>query len=336
VPSEVLSVAIPGFLEGLSRLLILSLGVVFIMEGRLTLGVLIAFQSFMDQFFAPIQQLVASHDARAQLRTSVTRIDDILSHPADPLLSQGAKDRPFCKLEGKVEFKAVTFGYNRLQLPIIRNFDLQIPKGKQIALIGRTGSGKSTLGRLMLGLYQPWSGEVLLDGINRKRYPREVLCASIGVVDQDIKVFPGTLMEHLKFWDPTIKDEAVVQACKDAMIHDEIMLREGGYSCQIAENGRNFSGGQLQRFEIARVLATDARIILLDEATNALDVDTEAQVMRNIKRRGVTTIVISHRLAAIKDCDEIIVVDQGAIVERGPHQELFAAGGLYSRLVMME
>ncbi|MDD7201473.1 MAG: cysteine peptidase family C39 domain-containing protein [Sphaerochaetaceae bacterium] len=336
VPSVVFSAVIPEFLQELSSLLILSLGVLFVMDGRLTLGVLIAFQSFMNQFLYPIEHLIASHDKVAQLHTSVTRIDDILSYPKDPLLAQGDASRPLVKLAGDIEFRDLVFGYNHLQQPILQDLSLKIPRGKKLAIVGRTGSGKSTLGKLMLGLYQPWSGDILLDGVNRGEYPREVLAASIGVVDQDIKVFPGTLMENLKFWDPTIKDEAVVQACKDAMIHDEIMLREGGYYCQVEENGRNFSGGQLERFEIARVLAANPSILFLDEATNALDADTEVQIMRNIWARGLTTVVISHRLAAIKECDEIIVIDQGRIVERGTHAGLFASGGLYSHLVMVE
>lgn len=327
---------LPQVLMQISSLLILSLGVILVMDGKLSLGMLIAFQSFLSQFMRPLFTLVASWEQLGTMSTSVGRIEDIMTYPTDPLAGQDAIKGPLVKLKGELEFKNVEFGYSRLQEPLIKNLNFKVPGGHMVAIVGRSGSGKSTLDKLALGLYQPWKGEVLLDGKPRTGYPRATLAGSIAAVDQDIKMFPGTLLANLKLWDPMVSDTDVMNACKTVMVHDEIMHRDGGYRCQVDEGGKNFSGGQLERFEIARALAMKPSILFLDEATKALDADTELEIMRNIRSLGITVVVISHRYAAIKDADEILVVDQGEVVERGTHESLFAKGGLYSKLVMME
>jgi len=330
--------AVPMLVHRLSELIVLALGSEMIINGQMTVGMLMAFQAFMNQFLAPAENLLADQQSLEEMATSVERIWDVMDYPEDPLLEERKvqEGEELTPLEGNIDVKGLQFGYSRMLPPVIPLLDLSIKKGQTIALVGPTGSGKSTLAKLILGLYQPWSGDIRFDGKLRREYPREVMTSSIAVIDQDCKMFEGTLMENLKLWDDTIEDSTVIQACRDAMIHGDIMLRQGGYSCRVAEDGRNFSGGQLQRFEIARVLASSPSILLLDEATSALDADTEYQVMRNIKAHGVTMLVISHRLSAIRDSDEIIVLDHGQIVERGRHEELFKAGGLYSHLVTVE
>lgn len=328
----------PSLMHRFCNLVVLALGSHMLMEGSFTVGVLMAFQSFLNLFMQPIESLVKDSQNIEEMATSVRRISDVMDYPEDKLLEERHVDEgeKFDRLEGGITVKDLSFGYSRMIPPVISHLDLEIKPKSQIAIIGPTGSGKSTLLKLILGLYQPWEGEVLFDGKSRYSYPREVMNSSVAVIDQDRKVFEGTLMDNLKLWDSTIDDATIIRACRDAMVHDEVMFRTGGYGCAMAEGGRNFSGGQLQRFEIARVLAMNPSVIVLDEATNALDADTEYKVMQNIRLRGTTMLVVSHRLSAIRDSDEILVVDQGKIVERGSHEELFKAGGLYSRLLTLE
>ena len=333
---EALIRSIPSLVHRLTDIVILSLGAQMLIRGEFTTGMLMAFQSFLSQFMTPLEELLGNSQQLQETMTSVARISDVMDYPEDPLLASTPGDKDLTRLSGDVDIKGLTFGYSRMQPPLMENLDLAIAKGKQIALVGPTGSGKTTLVKLILGLYQPWEGDVLFDGKRRDAYAREVLTSSIAVVDQDRKVFEGTLMDNLKMWDSTIDDSVIIKACRDAMIHEEIMLRTGGYGCLMAEGGKNFSGGQLQRFEIARVLSLEPSIVVLDEATSALDADTEYQVMQNIRARGATVLVVSHRLSAIRDSDEIVVLDQGKIVERGSHEQLFKSGGLYSHLVTLE
>jgi ABC-type bacteriocin/lantibiotic exporter with double-glycine peptidase domain len=216
---------------------------------------------------------------------------------------------------------------------LIKDFSLSVKPGSRIALVGASGCGKSTVAKLIAGLYQPWSGEITFDGVSIGRIDRNVFTGSVAVVDQELTIFEDSVSENIKMWDDSIEDFEMILAARDAQIHEDIMLREGGYRHPLTEGGKNFSGGQRQRLEIARALAQDPTVIIMDEATSALDAKNERDVVNAISDRGITCIVIAHRLSTIRDCDEILVMDHGVVVERGAHEELFAKGGRYAELV---
>jgi ABC-type bacteriocin/lantibiotic exporter with double-glycine peptidase domain len=243
------------------------------------------------------------------------------------------EEESFAKLKGNIELKNITFGYSRLSDPVIKDFSLNIKPGQRVALVGTSGCGKSTISKLVSGLYQPWSGEILYDGKHLSEIDRDVFTGSLAVVDQEITLFEGTISDNIKMWDNSIEDFEMILAARDSQLHEEIMRRDGGYNYRIAEGGKDFSGGQRQRLEIARVLAQDPSIIILDEATSALDAKTEYDLVKAVKDRGITCIVVAHRLSTIRDCDEIIVLDHGVTVERGTHEELYAKGGKYTQLI---
>ena len=272
------------------------------------------------------------------MRTEMERVEDVLEYPTDVNYEQDEReeDGEYGKLSGKLEMKNVTFGYCKLNDPLIQDFNLSLEAGERVAFVGTSGCGKSTLSKLISGLYQPWSGEILLDGKPIREIDRSVLTGSLAVVDQDIILFEDTIANNIKMWDESIEDFEMIMAARDAKLHEDIMQRDGGYNYKITEGGKDLSGGQRQRMEIARVLAQDPTIIILDEATSALDAKTEYEVVKSIKDRGITCIIVAHRLSTIRDCDEIIVLDQGHVVERGTHEELFARGGTYAQLVSNE
>ena len=328
---------VPMAVTQIANIVVLVLGIWLIVEDNFTPGLLLAFTGFLSAFMQPVNQLITLGQSVQEMQTQMERVDDVLRYPVDvpeePEEQVSVDDLENEKLFGQVDLEGVTFGYSPLEPPLIEGFDLHIEQGQWVALVGGSGCGKSTIGKLISGLYVPWSGTVKFDGIPIADVPRPVLRGSLAVVDQDIVSFDDTVSDNVKLWDRSIEDFEVILACRDAAIHDAIINREGGYDSRILPGGRNFSGGQLQRLEIARVLAQDPTVVILDEATSSLDAQTEAEVIKRIRDRGITCIVVAHRLSTIRDCDEIIVLDDGKVVERGTHAELMELDGSYAELV---
>ncbi len=340
VATQLLAV-VPQVLSYANNVAILAIGALLVMDGSLTLGMLVAFQSLMASFMAPINQLVDLGSQLQESHADLNRLDDVLHNKEDPMLQDEREDEvppegEEVKLAGYLELQQISFGYNPQGPPLIDKFDLNLKPGSRVALVGSSGSGKSTIAKLVTGLYPVWEGEVLLDGRPLKEVPRGVFTDSLAMVSQDIFLFEGSIRENLTMWDPTIPDQDMVQAAKDACIHDIIAARPGGYASEVAEGGDNFSGGQGQRLEIARGLAKNPRILIMDEATSALDTQTEKIVDDNVRRRGCTCLIIAHRLSTIRDADEIIVLDQGKVVQRGTHDKLKDQKGLYSELIQAQ
>lgn len=327
---------LPQFLQDLMKASILILGALFIMNGQFTIGALLAFQGFMASMTTPFLSIIQMGQSLQEMKSSIERVEDVRNYQTDVTIDFDREPVAMTKLDGNIEIKDLTFGYSKLAEPVIKNFSLNVSVGQKVAIVGRSGSGKSTVAKLLSGLYQPRCGEIFFDGRPRNEYPREVLIGSIGVVDQDIILFDGTVADNIKMWDQSIEDFEMILAARDARIHDDIMVRSGGYNGKVLSDGKNFSLGQQQRIEIARVLAQDPTIIILDEATNSLDAITEHEIVRNISDRGITTVVVAHRLSTIRDCDLIIVLDNGVIAEQGTHDDLMAKNGLYTQLVTTE
>ena len=328
---------IPTFLSTMTTIVVLSVGSLRIMDGHLTIGMFVAFQMLMKFFLEPITALVdigvKFQDAEGQM----TRLDDVLKYPTDPVIKKFKKEYDFeemeSKLTGNVEFKDVSFGYNPRSKALITNFNLVMEPGKRVAVIGGSGSGKSTIAKLLCGVYEPWDGGIFFDGKPIEDIRRVVMVNSLSLVDQDLFLFEGSIKENISLWDDSMEHYDIINACKDAAIHDIITARQGGYDNKLEEGGGNLSGGQRQRLEIARALATNPSILVLDEATSALDPAPEELIANAILSRGCSSLTIAHRLSTIRNCDEIIVMDKGQVVQRGTHDEMIDVDGTYRDLI---
>lgn len=328
---------IPKLVSALVNMGILALGMFLILQGEFTVGMLFAFQMMLTAFMNPVMELANTGTTIREMRTNMERIEDVLEYPVDvEYPAEYPADVSYDKLSGNLELRNVTFGYSRLAPPLIENFSMTLKAGQKVAFVGSSGCGKSTLSKLISGLYKPWSGEILFDGKPISEIDRNVFTGSLAVVDQDITLFEDSIANNIKMWDSSIEDYEMILASRDAMLHEDIMQRDGGYQYRMLEGGKDFSGGQRQRMEIARVLSQDPTILIMDEATSALDAQTEYDVVKAIKDRGITCVVIAHRLSTIRDCDEIIVLDHGRIVERGTHEALMANHGIYEELILSE
>lgn len=352
---------VPPLLLALNGALVLGMGGVRVMDGVMSVGTLMAFQALMSSFLSPVNRMVELAGSVQEVKGDLARLDDVLDAKRDPnvladftpsiddseahaatsadsnaaVATASARPEP-TKLTGQVVLRDISFGYSRLDPPLIEHLSLELQPGSRVALVGGSGCGKSTIARLIAGLHQPWSGEILFDGQQRTDLPRATMTASLAVVDQEISTFEDTIAANITLWDDTIAEHDLVRAAQDACIHDDIVSRPGGYAAIMEESGRNFSGGQRQRLEIARALVGNPSILVLDEATSALDPLTEQRIDANLRRRGCTCVIVAHRLSTIRDCDEIIVLDRGRIMQRGTHEELLAVRGHYRDLISAE
>lgn len=329
---------LPGVITAITTDVILCMGVGFIINGDWTMGIVSAFMGYLNAFTAPADAVVTAAESFEEMSIDVDRIEDVMEYGTDikPVTEEFDDSDEYEKLKGDIEFRDVSFGYNPLKPALINNFNMKVERGKSVAFVGGSGSGKSTIAKVLAGLYKPWSGEVLIDGIPLDEIKRSVLTSSLSSVDQDISLFGDTISNNIKMWDNSIEDFEVIMAAHDAKIHEDIMQRDTGYATKLIDGGKNLSGGQCQRIEIARALAVQPSIIILDEATSALDAETEHYIMDSIRKQGITMVIISHRLSTIRDCDEIIVLKGGAVIDRGRHEELMQRCEYYQTMITNE
>ena len=325
--------AIPTAANEITSVLVLMLGGLLVIKGNLTAGMLVAYTSLLDSFTDPVNKLVQFVQKIQTLKADMSRVEDIMKYEEDGKFKETKKIPMTMKLEGVVDLEDISFGYSILENPLVEGFNFHLNSGSSIAFVGASGCGKSTVSKIVSGLYLPWGGEVRMDGVPVANIPKEILSSSISTVSQEITLFSGTIKDNLTMWNKSVMDVDIVKAAKDACIHDVITTKPGAYDFKLAEGGSNLSGGQRQRLEIARALVTNPSILIMDEATSALDPVVEKEIIDNIKRRGCTCVIVAHRLSAIRDCDEIIVMDRGKIVQRGNHEELAKVDGHYQRLI---
>ena len=326
---------VPAALGGVNGAIIMAEGGFSIMDGLMSVGIFVAFQSLMQNFQMPVERITAMSQDIQQTSSQMMKINDVYRYPLDPektLTAETMKVIP-PKLSGRLELKQVNFGYSRTLPKLIKKLNLKLEPGRRVAIVGRSGSGKSTLAKLVSGLYQPWSGQILFDGVPSTDIPREIFAQSVAVVEQEIFLLEGTVAENIALFNPNVPRHDIIQAAKDAMIHEDIALMRGGYDAMLEEGGYNLSGGQRQRMEIARALAANPSLLILDEATSSLDPVTEQEIMKNIRRRGCACFIVAHRLSTIRDCDEIIVLEKGRVVQRGTHETLMEEDGYYRKLI---
>ena len=327
---------LPLLLGGLNSALIMAVGGFTIMEGMMTAGVYMAFNNLIARFQEPVQKRLMLGDTLRNVEMQMQRLDDVKRYKIDSLNYPDADQTVAFtgnRLSGEITMKDVSFGYSPLDPPLLEHFDLHLEPGRWAAVVGASGSGKSTLAKIVAGLYEEWSGDVLFDGVKRREIPRPVIVNSLAAVDQDVFQITGTVRDNITMFDKSIPPADIVQAAQDACIHEDILKLTGGYEAAVAEGGLNFSGGQRQRLEIARALAANPSILILDEATSAIDPVTEQKCLENIRRRGCTCLIVAHRLSTIRDADEIIVLEKGKVAERGTHRELVQHDGPYRRLI---
>lgn len=333
---DVIAGVVPAFLENLTTIIVIGLGAWRVIEGYLTVGMLIALKILMQNFTTPIVGLVSSLQTIQLLLIDFNRIDDVLKNPVDKNLLQVEKNESYpgmgSKLKGSVDVKEMTFGYNPLADPVIKNINFSVNRGRTIALVGPSGCGKSTIAKIIGGLMVPWEGEIYFDKIPRNKLPRDLITNSLSLVEQEPFIFSASIKENLTCFETNVDDAQLIQATKDACIHDEIVSRHGGYEIVLENEGANLSGGQRQQIEIARALIKRPTVLILDEATSSIDSSTELNIFKNIKRRGCACIMIAHRLSTIRHCDEIIVIEKGEILQRGSHEYLMNTPGLYRDL----
>lgn len=325
--------AIPGVSGAITDTLLLLVGGILIIQGKMTIGMLVAFSSLFDSFSDPIDQLVGFAQKIQTMKANISRVEDIMKHETEPKKENPDKTKEFGKLNGNIKLTDIAFGYSRFKPPLIDHFAFELHSGEMIAFVGASGSGKSTVAKIVSGLYHAWAGSVEFDGIPIEQIPDRTMRASIATVDQNISIFSGTIRDNITMWNSAIKDKAVTQAAKDACIYDFIMTLPGGYDYVLTEGASNLSGGQRQRLEIARALAVNPSILIMDEATSALDPITEKQVLDNIMGRGCTCVIVAHRLSAFRDSNQIIVMKNGKIVQTGTHKDLANQEGLYRQLI---
>jgi ATP-binding cassette, subfamily C, bacterial len=340
--NEILQI-LPIFLTGLTTMSILAVGGWQVIDGKMTIGMLVAFQGLTLGFQEPVNQLMGFGATLQTLSGNLMRLDDVLANSTDPqlklapeLVGVGGKSSRSVRFQGHIELRNLTFGYAKVSKPLVEDFSCIIQPGQRVALVGGSGSGKSTIAKLVAGLYEPWSGDILFDGVPRGEIPRSILVNSISTVEQEIFLFSGSVRDNLTLWDATVTDSQIRRACIDARVNDVILAMPGGYDGELLEGGVNLSGGQRQRLEIARSLMNNPSILILDEATSALDGETEHTIYNNLRSRGCSCLIVAHRLSSIRDCDEIIVLDKGVVVGRGTHEELVSMGGFYAELVRHE
>lgn len=326
---------IPSTLKTVNSVVLLIWGSKYVVDGSLSIGMLMAFTGFLSSFSSPFEDIVSFVRNIQQIKIDMLRVEDIMNYrEEDNYVAEKDESLIGKKLRGEIELENISFSYGKLDKPFIKNFNFHLDSGKTVALVGPSGCGKSTVSKMLSCLYRPWTGDILLDGIELEKVPQEVIASSISVVTQTISLFDGTVYDNIAGWNSVLNEEDIIQAAKDACLHDEITMKQGAYDYMLVENGSNLSGGQRQRVEIAKALATNPTVIIMDEATSALDTTTEKQILDNIKRRHCTCVIVAQRLSTIRDCDEIIVLDHGVIKERGTHDELLnIKNGMYRKLI---
>ena len=316
---------VPDLLTTFNEIAVLLVGFFLVIKGDLTLGMLLAAQTIAFSLKGQIEKVIAFVQSLPEFEAGILRLEDILEQPCDPLLDNKLRrknDFPSSRLSGKIELVDIKFGFSPIQEPLFKGLNLTIAAGERVAIVGGSGSGKSTIAKLIAGILQPDSGDIYYDDYEIGKIPREVMCGSLAMVQQNISLYGCSIRENLTLWNPNISQSNLIRACEDANILEVVENLSRGFDTQLSEGGKNLSGGQRQRLEMARSLSRNPSILVLDEATSALDAETEWKVIERLRLRGCTQIIIAHRLSTIRDADRILVMHKGKIIQTGTHEEL--------------